>query len=109
MAGWTEKGSDFSDESLRVRHLVQHPECKYKIGVAVETCAVRSADVEVCSVRHPAPFGPSLCPINHLGLNIEGEDAPSGPNQIGKCDTEVAEAAPDIDSGVAPGYESTQD
>ena len=109
MAGWTKKGSNFGKKLLRVRYLVQHPESEYKIGFTVEAYAVRSANLKVNSVRQIPTRCPTLCPFNHLGLNVKGGDVTGGSDQLGECDTEVTKAAPDVDSGVAWRYEFTQD
>ena len=109
VAGWTKKGTNFGKKLLRIRYLVQHPECEYKIGFTVEAYAVRPANLKVDSVCQISTCCPTLCPFNHLSLNVKGVDAPGRSNQLGKCYTEVTKAAPDIDSSVAWGYEFTED
>jgi len=94
---------------LRVQYFVQHPEREYKIGCTVETHVIRRADTKVDSVRQILTFCPLPCSLNHLSLHVKGEDSPRGPNKIGKCDTEVTKAAPDIHSSVARGNEFAQD
>ena len=109
VAGWTKKGTNFGKKLLRIRYLVQHPECEYKIGFTVEAYVVRRANLKVDSVCQISTCCPTLCPFNHLGLNVKGGDVTGGSDQLGECDTEVAKAAPDIDSSVAWRYELTQD
>ena len=109
MAGWTKEGSNFGEKLLRVQYLVQHPECEYKIGFTVEAYAVRPANLKVDAVCQISMCCPTLCPFNHLGLNVNGGDATGGSDQLGECDTEITKAAADVDSGVAWRYEFTQD
>ena len=109
MAGWTKKGPNFDEELLWVRYLVQHPECEYEIGLSFETYVIWRANPKVDSVPQILVFCPLLCPFNHLGLYVKGDDATCGSNQLGECNTEVTQAAADIDNSVARGYEFTQD
>ena len=67
------------------------------------------ANPKVDSVPQILTFCPLPCSLNHLSLYVNADNATCGSNQLGECNTEVTKAAPDFDSGVAWGYEFTQD
>jgi len=74
-----------------------HPEGECKVGGTLEAEAVTRTSTKVDSVRQALTLRAMPRPLDHLRLNIQGDDASRGPNKICKSDAEVTQAATDID------------
>ena len=87
---------------------MKHPECQCKIELTLKTKSVRSALVEFNSGIQTPPFGTALCSLEHLRLDIDGDNAPALPDQLGKRKCEIAEPAPKICYDVSIGDQTVK-
>jgi len=88
---------------------MHHPKGECKVRDTFETEAVRRTSTKVDSVRQALTLDSMPRPLDHLRLNIQGDDAPRGPNKIRQSDAEVTQAATDIDRRITWGDEVAQD
>jgi hypothetical protein len=88
-----EKGKNLAKETGFVRYFVGHPEGKNEIGRPLDPQALFPAAVKDDPVGHPRLEGPPSQGIQHLLLEIDGDDLPFRTSQLRQADGKVPHSA----------------
>lgn len=88
---------------------MEHPEGQNEVGGAGDPQSVRQALPELDSAVETFAFGPPSRPLEHLVLDIHGNDPAVWADEPGQCYGEEAETAADVDHRVSRAYQVAED